>query len=273
MEKELPQFPSATIDRLSKFYTGKDFTILDKREFSSASDIKPFLKQGMPALYQPGFKFNSSVELRERVCTAIGENTKVKVRYGNFHLPEEYAFNRQEKLLDADDYLDNYFFRKAHERHYLGNYELSSEALATLKIEPPQLYNKSPRVVNKIWMGEKGCVTPLHCDGSDNFIYQTYGSKKWTLIPPLYHPDLYINLKAGYPPADFWCSNVNAGDPDLKRFPKYAQVPKFEIMIYPGEGLYVPYGWFHYVETIEDSVMFNFWIEEGDPIPFVFGDV
>ena len=62
---------------------------------------------------------------------------------------------------------------------------------------------------------------------------------------------------------------VNVGDLDLKSFPEFAKAPKLEIVIRSGEGLYVPYGWFHYVETIEDSVMFNFWVEDGNPIPFV----
>lgn len=270
MEKKIANFPSKEMLRLHNFYQDKNLFLLDKKNLHSAMELRPYLSKGMPIVFSSNFSYTNKNEASEKIQKIIGANTCVLVRHGNFHLPKEYSFERKQKQLKLQDYLDNHFKQKTNEHHYLGNFELSYEQLKALDIKIPEIYHPKNILTIKLWIGEKGCITPLHCDGSDNFVFQLLGVKKWTLIPPVNFANLYINEKAGYAPADFWCSDVDSGNVDSNLFPKFEYAKKIEIILKPGEALYVPYGWFHYVETIEDSIMINFWTDNRGLTPAIF---
>lgn len=57
-------------------------------------------------------------------------------------------------------------------------------------------------------------------------------------------------------------SRVDFDSPDLKRFPRFAELQKqgLETILGPGDVLHIPPGWWHHVEMLGDEVVsFNFW--------------
>ena len=57
-------------------------------------------------------------------------------------------------------------------------------------------------------------------------------------------------------------SRVDFDSPDLKRFPRFAELQQqgLETILGPGDVLHIPPGWWHHVEMLgHEVVSFNFW--------------
>jgi ribosomal protein L16 Arg81 hydroxylase len=46
--------------------------------------------------------------------------------------------------------------------------------------------------------------------------------------------------------------------PDLGRHPKFARTRQFDIVMEPGEALFLPVGWWHHVTALSTSVSVSF---------------
>ena len=118
--------------------------------------------------------------------------------------------------------------------------------------------NASERVF--LWLGPSGTITPLHHDVMNVLLIQVTGRKRITMFDSLQTPYLY-NDAGVY-------SQVDPMSPDRNRFPKFQQADVCEIMLDPGEALFIPVGWWHYVEALEPSISVSFtnflWPNEFD---------
>ena len=109
------------------------------------------------------------------------------------------------------------------------------------------------------WMGQPHVIAHCHYDGYHNFYAQLYGTKKFTLFQPINWPGLYP-----YPflhPSHAQ-TQVNLSDPkDLEYFPLVGKVRALEVVLQPGDLLYMPPLWFHLVESMELSISVNVWTD------------
>ena len=103
---------------------------------------------------------------------------------------------------------------------------------------------------NFLWFGPKGTFTPLHHDLTNNMLVQIYGRKKVTLIPALQVSSLY-NDKGVYSATDF-------PDVDMKKHPLMENTTPIEVIINPGDSLFIPIGWWHCVESLDVSISLSF---------------
>ena len=102
-----------------------------------------------------------------------------------------------------------------------------------------------------MWISSAGMITHGHFDQDFNFFVQLIGKKRFTLWPASQHELLYV-----YPRVHpLWHkSRVNFRSPDLTQFPNFAKSRALQVIVEPGDVLYVPpYTW-HYVETLSPSV-------------------
>jgi [histone H3]-dimethyl/trimethyl-L-lysine36 demethylase len=106
-----------------------------------------------------------------------------------------------------------------------------------------------------MWIGPYGCVSPLHFDPLDNILMQFVGVKRALLYPP------NTQVYAGYGENQQNTSPLNPEQPlDLDTFPLLAELPPvIHCMLYPGDVLYIPQKWWHYVRTVETSISINAW--------------
>jgi hypothetical protein len=100
------------------------------------------------------------------------------------------------------------------------------------------------------WFGPKGTVTPFHHDLTNNFMAQFIGSKKVRLIAP-YEINVLNNQRHCF-------TDVDGRDIDLARFPQMAGVPVLDVVLEEGEILFLPVGWWHFVEGLATSVTVAF---------------
>ena len=60
-------------------------------------------------------------------------------------------------------------------------------------------------------------------------------------------------------------SQVELENPDLDRFPLFNEAPFTDCVLSPGDVLYIPPGWWHYVRSESVSFSVSFWFEgEGE---------
>lgn len=84
--------------------------------------------------------------------------------------------------------------------------------------------------------------------------------KRWHLFPPEDTPFLYPT-RIPYEESSVF-SKVNVVNPDLKRFPQFRKARRHMVTLSPGQVLFVPRHWWHYVESIDPvTVSVNSWIE------------
>jgi hypothetical protein len=100
------------------------------------------------------------------------------------------------------------------------------------------------------WFGPAGTVTPLHHDAMNVLFCQVVGRKRFRLVSPLDSPYLY-NTVSVY-------SDVDPKAPDIDRFPLYANAQVLDVVLAPGESLFLPVGWWHHVESLDRSISVSF---------------
>lgn len=56
-------------------------------------------------------------------------------------------------------------------------------------------------------------------------------------------------------------SEVNIKHPDLEKYPLFGKASPYVVELEPGDILFVPHHWWHYVESLTDSISINTWVE------------
>ncbi|MES1199129.1 MAG: cupin-like domain-containing protein [Pseudomonadota bacterium] len=117
-----------------------------------------------------------------------------------------------------------------------------------------------PEVDARIWIGNAITVA-AHYDVFDNIGCVVAGRRRFTLFPPEQVANLYVG------PLEYTLSGVPVSlpsltEPDFEAFPKLktalaaAQTAELE----PGDAIYIPYLWWHHVESLERfNVLVNYW--------------
>lgn len=105
-----------------------------------------------------------------------------------------------------------------------------------------------------------GNATCWHCDLADNFLIQLIGRKRVQLAPPHNAGCFYLSkTEPSHDNVGFFQSPVDPKDPDLTKYPSFANVSVMECTIGPGDTLFIPCGWFHNVGNLTPSVGVNCW--------------
>ncbi|XP_053554052.1 HSPB1-associated protein 1 isoform X2 [Bombina bombina] len=112
-----------------------------------------------------------------------------------------------------------------------------------------------------IWIGSTGANTPCHLDTYGcNLVLQVEGRKTWYLFPPENTAHLYPT-RIPYEESSIF-SKVNIVNPDSTRFPLFSGACPHVVTLHPGQVLFVPRHWWHYVECVDEAtVSVNTWIE------------
>lgn len=96
------------------------------------------------------------------------------------------------------------------------------------------------------WMGPKGTLTPMHHDMNALIHVQILGRKKWKLISPFNTPEVYNHNHV--------FSKVDLFNIDYAAFPLMKNVQIIEVVVNPGDALFLPLGWWHSVESLDRSI-------------------
>ncbi len=100
------------------------------------------------------------------------------------------------------------------------------------------------------FIGGSKSFTPMHNEVPCNVFVQVYGRKRWVL----YHPNDFLFLGVHAERRPHLYSAIHPDNLDDENFPYLKYANKIEIILEPGDILYVPPLYFHYVENLTDSI-------------------
>lgn len=171
------------------------------------------------------------------------------------------GFNYQREVGRFDALLDE-LLANAQNPHppalYLGSTELEGSFPGLRQLNNLELTAQDPLV--SLWLGNRARVA-AHYDVPDNIACVVAGRRRFTLFPPEQVGNLYIG-PLDLTPAGQPISLVDIKNPDLARFPRFAQALEHAhtVELEPGDALFIPSQWWHAVEALEPvSALVNFW--------------
>lgn len=242
-----------------------------------------FLKQDVPVVIRdsishwPSIDETSGRKWSLRYLRAVAGHRTVPVEIGSKYTDSNWS----QRLMTINEFIDQ-FIENSDEGNpiaYLAQHELFNQ-ISELRSDfsLPDLCTsstsdlctssrssstsddgeESPVDINA-WFGPSGTVSPLHTDPKDNLLVQVFGSK-------------YIRLYHKNIPADIiYCheskllnntSQVDVENIDEDKFPnftKFSSSYMSETILNPGEVLFIPKGFWHFVKSTSTSFSISFW--------------
>uniref|UniRef100_H0ZGR5 JmjC domain-containing protein 5 n=1 Tax=Taeniopygia guttata TaxID=59729 RepID=H0ZGR5_TAEGU len=105
------------------------------------------------------------------------------------------------------------------------------------------------------WFGPGGTISPLHQDPQQNLLAQVFGRKYIRLYSPQDSENLYPHESQILHNT----SQVDVEDPDLVKFPNFTKAAFQSCILMPGQILFIPIKYWHYVRSLELSFSVSFW--------------
>lgn len=108
------------------------------------------------------------------------------------------------------------------------------------------------RAPGMLWIGGAGAFTPLHFDLTNNLLVQVTGTKRVTIIPPSQTHRLAHRSHVFSDVRDV------TDEARLKLHPQARDVLRYDVLLSPGDLLFVPIGWWHQVRSESFSTMLTY---------------
>lgn len=192
----------------------------------------------------------------EYIKSVAGFRT-VPVEIGSKYTEDDWS----QKLLTIEEFVDKYIMGDTKEIGYLAQHQLFDQIPELQRDISIPTYcsltsddSEEEDVDINAWFGPKGTVSPLHFDPKHNLLAQVVGSKYIKLYAPDQTQFLY--------PASGLLSNtsqVYVENADSNQFPNFKHATCKECILEPGDVLYIPPKYWHYVRSLDVSFSVSFW--------------
>ncbi|NXD15820.1 KDM8 protein, partial [Nothocercus nigrocapillus] len=184
----------------------------------------------------------------------------VPVELGSRYTDEEWS----QKLMTVDDFINQYIMNKVCYSHnsigYLAQHQLFDQ-IPELKedISIPDYCclgeGEEDNITINAWFGPEGTISPLHQDPQQNFLAQVFGRKYIRLYSPQDSENLYPHESQLLHNT----SQVDVENPDLIKFPNFRKALSQSCILMPGQLLFIPVKYWHYVRSLDISFSVSFW--------------
>ena len=206
----------------------------------------------------PAMKKWADLNYLKRVA---GKRT-VPIEIGSNYLSDDWG----QQLMPFEKFLDEYIQHPCSTTGYLAQHPLFEQIqpLRNDVIVPDYcaLYDdtNAPASVDGVvnvnaWFGPANTISPLHYDPGHNLLCQVVGKKYIRIYDPSESSKLY-------PVEEGMCSNtsqVSVEDPQPELFPEFESAVYTECILSPGEMLYIPPTYWHYVRSLDISFSVSTW--------------
>lgn len=148
----------------------------------------------------------------------------------------------------------------AHEEHYYFRVSASDNDVVAedVTIFKPErsLFMKEPQESRGIHcrFGMRGVLAEGHFDASRNMVALVSGTRRWILAHPRECKHSYL-LPLGHPSGRH--TQVDWSDPDLEKWPEFRHMRGHEVLLTPGEVLFVPAWWIHSIVNLDINIQCN----------------
>ncbi|KAI9595162.1 hypothetical protein BDF19DRAFT_422846 [Syncephalis fuscata] len=166
----------------------------------------------------------------------------------------------QQQLMRFDVFLRDYVVATKKTVGYLAQHDLFHQVPRLRRdIQVPDYcfaMNEAtlPSVQTHAWFGPAGTISPLHHDPDRNLFAQVVGRKQFRFYAP--NEPVYPHE------SDTMLHNTSQLDveqPDWHAFPDFINAQGYDCILNPGDLLYIPPRWWHYVRALDTSFSVSFW--------------
>jgi hypothetical protein len=102
--------------------------------------------------------------------------------------------------------------------------------------------------------GMRSVIAEAHFDGSRNSVVMLGGLRRWILASPSQCKSMHM-LPPAHPSGRH--SAVDWSKPDIVKYPNFPSVRANEVILQPGDFLYVPTYWIHYIVSLNVNYQCN----------------
>ncbi|GLS24355.1 cupin-like domain-containing protein [Marinibactrum halimedae] len=234
---------------------------IDKKPAPAFSDfVVQYYSKQIPLIITDGINhWRAKKHWTPKYIKACYGNREVEVQMGRNH-DSQYERNacHYKYRLPLGDFCDKILHGGVTNDYYLtaNNNGANAESLSDLMSDVGDFangYRRDPSNYSQcyFWLGPESATTQFHHDLTNNMLVQIYGHKKVTLVPALQVAYLY-NDKSVYSATSYPKANDNECFPLLKK------VSSIEVVLEPGEALFIPIGWWHEVESLDVTIGVSF---------------
>jgi len=268
---------------------------LDFLQFQQHLDTKttPIIIKGViddwPAVAASDRRWNDPSYLLK---ATLGGRRLVPVELGRSYTDADWS----QRIMTFSEYMDSHLLQPKQERTgYLAQHDLFTQ-IPSLSADtntpdycyttppPPKSLSSTVKVdmldepLRNAWLGPAGTISPLHTDPYHNILCQVVGHKYIRLYAPSETTKLYprgiddtgVNMentshvdislaKTLYASSEQDQLNGMEKQKFEEQYPLFKDARCIEGVLGPGECLYIPVGWWHYVESLSTSFSMSFW--------------
>lgn len=219
----------------------------------------------------PNSKFLFGLDLEENekfsICTADSEEEEIDGFFGEKPKGWPLSFKvfwDKVKNGELERYYQNVKIEKQDETNGIP-YDLLLYFTNLLKHDKamPEMFKDA--TTTTMFFSGPGSIRLTHSHESV-LLAQIEGRKMITLVPPEQADKLYVKYcqnGTDYRENGKACvSPVNLKNPDLERFPKCKDVQLYQVVVKPGDVLFIPEGWFHEVRALDNSISLSFFYKQ-----------
>ncbi len=215
------------------------------------SFYRDFYRLNRPLLFSD-VQFGTDVKFQsvwsfERLKRQFGEITLPVMR---FRSPgQNVPLRGEDSVENFGDFIDEILTTTAHDLYLTPFNKAIFGPLGSIVQELcplPNILDARCPLKSSLWLGPKGTISGLHNDTNNSILTQLLGSKRVLLFPPNDECFLYHDHTV-------WGSPVNAAAPDLEKYPLYRFSNPREVTLTAGSALFIPVGWWHFVESLSPS--------------------
>ncbi len=232
-----------------------------RRLSSSAGNVTSLQTLAAPDFYKDYYAENRPVLIEDasashdwsfdRIRSALGDTT-IEVMRGPTTDPIDPDLNptHYRESLRLGQYIDEILAGASPDSYLTAKNEGNARALGKVldDFKPlPEILPTHAEIRSKyLFMGPKGAVSPLHYDGGNAMLVEMLGSKRCILYAPHDYCFMYEGEKR--------VSRVDVTCPDYAAFPLFTFAFPCEVTVPPGGALFIPAGWWHFVESLEPTL-------------------
>jgi ribosomal protein L16 Arg81 hydroxylase len=138
---------------------------------------------------------------------------------------------------------------------YVQHVDLTEAPVLHAELGPFDLVPAGASDESKLWVCGGGTQNPLHWDTHHAALGQIAGEKRFVLFSPEDSSKV-----ASFVHRTLWrTTGLDVGAIDRERYPRIGAAEAWTCTVRPGDVLFVPYGWWHYMECDEPAISVTWW--------------
>jgi hypothetical protein len=147
--------------------------------------------------------------------------------------------------------------RRSTKRLYLSQFPIDSVPdIIRRDIAVPHMPAPTWAITKNLWFGPAGTISPFHFDRSHNLLHQHYGRKHIVIVAPIFSSLMNAGSKNSSSPH---VSSLDLVTPSSTVKLSSIGVPYTELILEPGDTLFLPAFWWHNIIALDGSISVNYW--------------